>query len=254
MNVSVREWRFSILRFFNPGKNYHISVTKENVFDNFGRHINDDTIKAFDSLVKEEFLIPVYSNNRIFYSINPDKINQITDELNYTFTSQSEALQPYDRNFKNLNFQFETERDKAIPNKGKYFHFTKNDDSSFWVTIIISKQGKKTKTLKMGSLNDPNSRLSRILKSVNTYTNTSSKKTFVRKNIEDIDQRACGNERQYSTAAFDIFEHEKIIGEFSHKGRSKIYYLKGYKPDITLDEIFAPLLEKQIDSITIKKI
>jgi hypothetical protein len=74
----------------------------------------------------------------------------------------------------------------------------------------------------------------------------SKNKTFIKKNIEDADQEACGNERQYSSAAFDILEREKIIEEFSHKGRSKIYCLTGYRPHIlTLDEIFTPLLKQQ---------
>ena len=245
MQLSIAEWRRELLRFFNPEKNCYQSVEKKKIFQNFGQHIDDNLEKALNYLVADNIIIPIVSKEKTFYTINPKKLDGIIAELNSTPEGTSEIIQPYDKNFKNLIYQFETERDKANPNKGKYYHFTEINDNSSWVTIVKSKNGIKSTKLKDGSLNDPKSRLSRILKSIKKITNSSPSKTFIKKDIEDDEPAACGNNRQYSTAAFDIFLHEGIIQEVSSKGNSKYYCLGKEKHNVTLDELFAPLLKEQ---------
>ena len=255
MTLSIAEWRREILRFFNPEKNCYQSVEKAKIFQNFGQHVEDNLEHALNSLVADNVIIPIISKDKIFYTINPKKLDEIITELNSTPEGTSEIIQPYEKNFTKLVYQVESERDKANPNKGKYYHFTERNDNSSWVTIVKGKNGYKSTKLKLGSQNDPKSRLSKILKSINKITNSSPNKTFIKKNVEDDEPDACGNNRQYSTAAFDIFLHEGKIQEVSSKGNSKLYCLGKKNHNVTLDEIFAPLLkEQENENVPINKI
>lgn len=245
MPLTISEWRHEILRIFNFDKHCYQSVGIEKIIQNFGQHIDENFERALNTLIADNIIIPISSKNKIFYTPNPKKLDDIITELSLIPNGISEIIQPYEKNFTNLVYQFESERDKANPNKGKYYHFTERNDNSSWVTIVKHKSGYKSTKLKHGSLNDRKSRLSRILKSIKKITNSSPNKTFIKKKIEDDEPNACGNNRQYSTAAFDIFLHEGIIQEVSSKGRSKIYCLTEYSLNLTLPEIFRPLLKEQ---------
>ena len=84
MTLSIAEWRREILRFFNPEKNCYQSVEKAKIFQNFGQHVEDNLEHALNSLVADNVIIPIISKDKIFYTINPKKLDEIITELNST--------------------------------------------------------------------------------------------------------------------------------------------------------------------------
>jgi len=180
---------------------------------------------AFDSLVREGFLIPSYSNSigNYIYSIDIFNLDKIKLEIFNPKSQHIDAFQPFERNFTKMTYQFESETDRNIPNKGKYYHFTKSGDDSFWMSIVKTKGSSKSNKLILGSLNNPQSRLFRIRRAILTITRQTGTDTFIKKNVEDIEPQACGNSRQFSRAALDILENLGLIRAIRSKGRSPIY-------------------------------
>jgi len=152
------------------------------------------------------------------------KLENIKSEV---FSSEEkhdlEIIQPFDKNLANFNFVFESEVDRNVSNKGKYYHFAKTGDNSFWTSVVKTKGSAKSTKLVLGSLTNPNHRLCKIRRSMIRVTRRSGNDTFIKKNIEDDEPQACGNTRQYSRAALDILKHLGCIEEITSKGRSPIY-------------------------------
>lgn len=97
------------------------------------------------------------------------------------------------------------------------------------------------------AFNDPNSRISKIWHATIRAAKESPDGNFNRKRIEDLEPRACGNNRQPSKAAFDIFRKSGLIETVGRKGNSEFYKLSGEKPKIqNLDTLFAESSKTQI--------
>jgi hypothetical protein len=244
----IGEWRQSILKLFVVDVNQYRSITKETVIENFTGHVDKNTNLAFNSLIQDRLLVEIKNAGKIFYCLNIfDRIDEIEIELVGNNTKLAIDIdQPLDAEFDGLIYVFQTEANRGVPNRGKYYHCRKKDDSNYWITLIKPKGNSKARSLPLGSVLNPKSRIYRILKAIQYVSRKNKNGEFVRKNVEDIEPSACGNQRQHSKAAFDILEHEGIIqavGVF--RGKSVIYRLviksKNDERQITLDEIFENL-------------
>jgi hypothetical protein len=223
LSLAITEWRKIILLFFTSGIKYHFSYTKEAILENYKPFIDKNFEPAFNSLVRDGFIIPAYSNDSYIYSIDILNLDKIKFEIFNPKAEYIDAFQPFERNFTNMTYQFESETDRNIPNKGKYYHFTKSGDDTFWISVVKTKGSSKSNKLIVGSLNDPQSRLFKIRKAILTITRQTGTDTFIKKNVEDIEPKACGNSRQFSRAALDILEYLGLIRAIRSKGRSPIY-------------------------------
>jgi hypothetical protein len=91
----------------------------------------------------------------------------------------------------------------------------------------------------MGSLNEPESYVSRLWRAVSIVSSESKDGTFILQNVQDKDRVACGNNRQRGKIALIIFRKLGYLQEVSVKGNSTVFKLTGKKPfTITLDDIF----------------
>jgi hypothetical protein len=91
----------------------------------------------------------------------------------------------------------------------------------------------------MGSINDPNSYISRLWRAVLSVSEENNKGTFILQDIQDKDRMACGNNRQRGKIALSIFKKLGYIQQSQFKGNSIRFKVSGRKPySITLDEIF----------------
>jgi hypothetical protein len=178
--------------------------------------------------VQNNLIIRVPTDVNIFYCLNWDKLDEIKNEIFY-YETHNQVIQPFDENFTDMTYQFESETNRNLPNKGKYYHFTKNEDNSYWVSIVKTKGSFKSSKLVLGSLYNPESRLAKIYKAIEKVTRDSGDDLFIKKNIEDIEPKACGNSRQYSRAALDILERLNLIRAIKSKGRSPIYTITNSK-------------------------
>ena len=104
---------------------------------------------------------------------------------------------------------------------------------------LITKSLGGSKIIYMGSLNDPNSYISRLWRAAISLSNENKGGMFILQNIQDKDRIACGNNRQRGKIALSIFRKLGFIQEADFKGNSTRFKVSGKKPySITLDEIF----------------
>ena len=96
-----------------------------------------------------------------------------------------------------------------------------------------------SKIIYMGSINDPNSYISRLWRAVLSVSEENNGGTFILQDIQDKDRMACGNNRQRGKIALSIFKKLGYIQQSEFKGNSIRFKVSGRKPySITLDEIF----------------
>ena len=84
---------------------------------------------------------------------------------------------------------------------------------------------QKTTKVILGSQLDGSSRISKIKKATKLVSQLNDHGEFVRKNVEGIEQAACGNNRIPSKCAFDVFVREGFLTITGRKGLSKKYKL-----------------------------
>ena len=103
------------------------------------------------------------------------------------------------------------------------------------------------KRLILGSFNDANSRIMKIWDATLVISEESNENgKFIRKQVEDV-EKACGNNRQPSKAAFDIFVKTGLLKIIGKKGNSPIYAVTGQKPPVeNLDKYFEKITEQSI--------
>ena len=246
---SVADWRKRILEYFIAGKSNRIRCsTKEKIFEFFGKHVDPNTDIAFSSLLQNELIIHAESSGKKFYTIDTEKIEKIkkiiveeSDEEKY------EMIQPQKEEFEGLTLLFTTASDRRKPKNGVYYYCVKQDDHSYWIVLLKTQILGKARRLILGSFNDANSRIMKMWSATMVISEESNKDgKFIRKQVEDV-ETACGNNRQPSKAAFDIFVKTGLLKKVGKKGNSPIYEITGQKPPIeNLDKYFETITEQNI--------
>lgn len=228
MVLSIEEWRRRILEYFCAGRpNIIRATTKEKIFASFGSNTDCNLEIAFTSLERDNLI--VYEEEG-YYTLNFDKTDEIKAIVFDDIEDDLYMSQPLESELEDLVFQFVTESGREYPPRAKYYHYTKKTDFSFWVSLVKTKPLGKSDRINLGSLNDPTSRISRIWQAVKKAANGSQDGIFIRKRVEEIEPMACGNNRQPSKAAFDIFKKTGLIKVISYKGNSEKYKLSGLEP------------------------
>jgi len=227
MVLSVEEWRRRILEYFCAGRHNIIRATrKEKIFASFGSNTDYNLEIAFNSLVRDNLI--VYEEGE-YYTLNFAKTEEVRAIIYDDIEDDLYMSQPLESELEDLVFQFVTEG-REYPPRAKYYYYTKRTDSSFWVSLIKTKPLGKSDRINLGSFNDPTSRISRIWQAVKKAANGCQGAIFIRKRVEEIEPMACGNNRQPSKAAFDIFKKTGLIKVISSKGNSEKYKLSGLEP------------------------
>ena len=72
------------------------------------------------------------------------------------------------------------------------------------------------------------------LNAISTIIKETGNNTFIKKHVEDLEPKACGNNPQYSRAALDIFKYAGVIQKIYPKGKFPIYTLGNKKPLIRM--------------------
>jgi hypothetical protein len=91
----------------------------------------------------------------------------------------------------------------------------------------------------MGSLNEPDSYISKLWHAASTIAEERKDGTFILQDLQDRERMACGNNRQRGKIALIIFRTLGYIQPVEIKGNSTIFKVSGKKPfAITLDEVF----------------
>ncbi len=78
MGRSIAEWRRRILLFFMVSGNHIFRAsTKKKIFATFGDHTDENTEKAFQTLIDDNIIIISKSKDKKFYTVDFDKIPEI---------------------------------------------------------------------------------------------------------------------------------------------------------------------------------
>lgn len=238
---SVIEWRRRILEYLGANGNHQMrATTKEIIFATFGDHVDANTHIAFTTLLQDNLIIKTTSGKKEFYTFDFSKSKEIGhiifEEIN---EEKMEMVQPQKDEFDGLALVFSSTSEKKNPRQGLYYYCVKKGDHTDWIALQKTKIIARAKRIVLGSFNHPNSWISMIWVAVLTISEQNADKKFNRKEIEDFDPKACGNNRQRSKAAFDIFERFGLIKPVGKRRNSILYERTDLKPTVhNLEEFF----------------
>jgi hypothetical protein len=225
---TVEEWKLRIVKFFiyrkMRGTNYRIR-NEEELFKTFASNFERNTQTAYEEL-RADKIIEEYRDNPIpFYTLNFSEKGQEIQAIikNEPFEEKSDLIQPDDKDFKDLRQEFKDASTRGYPNRGFYYFCTKINDPNDWTVLIKTKPNVKPYRIILGSLESKDSRMSKIWKAVLKVSKINKGEPFIRKWVENIEQKACGNNRLPSRSAFQIFIHLGWLKVVSKKGNTVFY-------------------------------
>ena len=227
--ISIDEWERRILLFFvdrSGFNNVYQAARKEEVFESFASHKDANMYIAFLQLENKGLILRCASNGGDFYMADifdkSDEIKQIIETKN--LDTRTEIMQPDESETLGLKFQFTSKGYRTNPTQSTYYYYTKEDDDHYWICLHKTKPIGKASKIILGSFQDPKSKITQIWNATKWFTNKNNNEPFLRKRIEDIEPKACGNNRLPSKAAFDIFVFKKWILE-TKIGRKTFYQI-----------------------------
>jgi len=225
---TVNEWKRRIVKFFvyrSKGGTIYRITNEEELFKTFASNFERNTQTAYEEL-RADNIIEEYRNNRLpFYTLNFSEKSQEIIEIikNEPFEEKSNIIQPTDKDFKNLREEFKDASSRGWPNRGFYYFCTKIDDPNDWVVLIKTKPNVKPYRIILGSLESKGSRISKIWRATQKVSKINKGEPFIRKWVENIEQKACGNNRLPSRSAFQIFVHLGWLVVTGRKGNTVFY-------------------------------
>jgi hypothetical protein len=240
--LSTVEWRKWLLQQL-IGEGIHNVMLDEQIRMEAGRHYDTNFDLALRSLKDEGIIMLLESKHQKKYVVNYDKLDQAHSIINSDpkdgYEHQSVLVQPYMREPEGYIFWFDNRETKRLRKQSVYNLYFKNTDNLNFAAQLITRSVANPKTVYMGSLNEPESYISRLWRAVSIVSSESKDGTFILQNVQDKDRVACGNNRQRGKIALIIFRKLGYLQEVSVKGNSTVFKLTGKKPfTITLDDIF----------------
>ena len=225
--LSVNEWQKRILQFFvdRSGFDRIYRVTrKDEVLDSFGNHKETNTYIAWVQLETDCLILHYTSNGDDYYTIDffdkQDEITRIID--NDELDSKSEIMQPDESEVEGLEYHFTEKGYRTYPEQSRYYYYTKKDDESYWICLHKTKPKNRANRIILGSLKEDDSRITKIWNATIRAAADANGEAFIRKRVEDIEPKACGNNRLPSKAAFDVFTYKKWLMTVI-KGKKTLY-------------------------------
>ena len=241
MVLSIIFWKQRILEYLVARSRHIVYKTSfENEMERqYSRFIDENYYMALQELKNEQILnernVGGYHETSLYIIQKKDKIRYY---LRMTPNDvRVEIIQPSPEELKGLEVVFDSSSERKYPNQGLYYYCKKTSVPNFWVVLIKHSPNKKATKVILGSELDDSSRISKIKKATKLVSKLATDGEFVRKNVEDIEQAACGNNRIPSKCAFDVFVHEGFLIITGQKGLSKKYKLNTIKKKIdTFDD------------------
>lgn len=246
---TIGEWKIRILEYFVARSRYtkYRVSGKEEIFRGFGSNVDANADIAFMELITEGLIIKIKSSVKQFYTIDfVDKMKEIKDIIQGdSIEEKAQLIQPDETEFEGLTLMFSIASQRKYPNQGIYYYCINKDDESHWIILVKTRIAGKAARINLGSLKDLDSRISKILKATITVAKESEDGNLFRKQVEDREQKACGNNRQPSKAAFDIFVKLGFLTIVGQKRRQTTLY--------KLNEENIPSQFLNVDSAVIKQ-
>lgn len=228
MVFSVEEWKRRIVKFFlfrsYNGISYRIRNESE-LFRHFAGAFERNTQTAYAELLSDKIIEEYKENPQTFYGLDfMNKAQEINAMIkNEPFEEKSNIIQPSGNEFKGLREEFRDASSRGWPNRGFYYFCTKDNDPNFWIVLIKTKPNVKPYKIMLGSIESKNSRIMKIWHATVRVSKINKGQPFIRKWVENIEQKACGNNRLPSRSAFQIFVHLGWLKMVGRKGTTSYY-------------------------------
>jgi len=223
----ILEWKERIVMYLTArsgGYQAYRASGKEEIFKSFGTHVDPNADIAFLELLQEKIILHINSGLKSYYVLDfIDKKEEVRRILRgETEKGKAELVQPDESETTGLKLIFTKSADPKLLHRGNYYYYVKENDESYWIVLQKTQINTPAYRIVLGSEKDENSRICRIWKTT-VLIGKENSSLVIRKQVEDKNQNACGNNRLPSKAAFDIFMHKGWLTEISKKGRTITY-------------------------------
>jgi len=131
-------------------------------------------------------------------------------------------MQPEIEKTKNLVSRFHEHADQNRSN-GVYYFYTEKGDPDCWVVFARLNPKKESYRYKLGTINDPKSRLHRMWLSTIQAWKDNNRESIRRGMAEKLDQDAFGNNRQPGFASFKLFTYAGWL-KIPFRDGTSVYY------------------------------
>lgn len=223
----VEEWKRKIVKYFvsRSPVTPHVITDERSLFKYFARHFDRNAQTAYEELQGDKIIEKYTTGAKTFYGLNFfDNKSEIERMIkNEPFGKKSDWIKPTREECKGLKEIFRDASSRGWPNRGFYYFYTRLDDPDYWIVLIKVKPNAKPNKVILGSTVNKKSRIMKIWNAVLKVSKTNKGKPFIKKWVENIEQKACGNNRLPSKAAFHIFVYLKWLKITSKKGSTSFY-------------------------------
>jgi hypothetical protein len=246
---SISEWRIWILlQLISEG--LHNILLEGRLREEAGRHYDTRFDLALTSLMDEGIIMSLESKREKKYVVNFDKLDEAQKIINSETSYESPTIiQPYIAEPEGYIYWFENKETRKFKKQSTYRVYFKKTDQMDFAAQLMTQSMSKPRTLYMGSLNEPDSYISKLWHAASTIAEERKDGTFILQDLQDRERIACGNNRQRGKIALIIFRTLGYIQHVEIKGNSTIFKVSGKKPfAITLDEVFNMMNNKNKNS------
>jgi hypothetical protein len=246
---SISEWRIWILlQLISEG--LHNILLEGRLREEAGRHYDTRFDLALTSLMDEGIIMSLESKREKKYVVNFDKLDEAQKIINSETSYESPTIiQPYIAEPEGYIYWFENKETRKFKKQSTYRVYFKKTDQMDFAAQLMTQSMSKPRTLYMGSLNEPDSYISKLWHAASTIAEERKDGTFILQDLQDRERIACGNNRQRGKIALIIFRTLGYIQPVEIKGNSTIFKVSGKRPfAITLDEVFNMMNNKNKDS------
>jgi hypothetical protein len=246
---SISEWRIWILlQLISEG--LHNILLEGRLREEAGRHYDTRFDLALTSLMDEGIIMSLESKREKKYVVNFDKLDEAQKIINSETSYESPTIiQPYIAEPEGYIYWFENKETRKFKKQSTYRVYFKKTDQMDFAAQLMTQSMSNPRTLYMGSLNEPDSYISKLWHAASTIAEERKDGTFILQDLQDRERIACGNNRQRGKIALIIFRTLGYIQPVEIKGNSTIFKVSGKKPfAITLDEVFNMMNNKNKNS------
>jgi hypothetical protein len=241
--ASVLEWRKWLLQQL-IGEGVHNALLEESIRKEAGRHYDANLDIALKLLMDDGIIMSLESNREKKYVVNYDKLDDAQEIINSRLREDDDIenviIQEYMPEPEGYMYWFNNTGNRQFRKQNIYNIYLKKTDNMDFAAQLITKSMRQHKTIYMGSLNEPDSYISKLWRAATIIAKESRDDTFILQNLQDKERMACGNNRQRGKIALAIFRKLGYIKPVGTKGNSTRFKLTGKRPiAVTLDEIFS---------------
>jgi hypothetical protein len=237
--VSVPEWEQWIVRLLISGGILNV-LREETIKEHAGRHYDINMDYAFKSLMDKGIITQLQSERDRRYMLNWEKLDEAHDIMRKEVPKEeaTQAAQPYIPEPEGYAFWFDPEERRTFRKQSMYRLFRKKDGSRDYVGQVLSKSMRVPVNYYTGSLDEPDSHISVLVRSMNVLAREHADHTFNLQDLQDKERLACGNNRQRGKVILLVCERLGIIEFAGMKGNSASYRMAGTAPPppTTLDD------------------